>query len=112
MGNGGVTSIRGGSQQKFAAGQQFDIMELGPFNVPERNTLVPVNVWDMVLAAQQEVTLPAEPSSEVLQLAELRGAARARRNWEVADQLREQIMALGWYVKDTPQGFQLEPIAE
>jgi cysteinyl-tRNA synthetase len=33
-----------------------------------------------------------------------RELARARKDWSAADALRLQIAALGWLVKDTPQG--------
>jgi len=37
-------------------------------------------------------------------LVEARAAAKAAKDWAAADRLRDEIAALGWTVKDTPQG--------
>ena len=39
-----------------------------------------------------------------------RQAARAKKDWARSDELRRQIAELGWQVKDTPEGPQLDPI--
>ena len=44
---------------------------------------------------------------EVDDLAVRRQAARAAKDYAASDELREQIAALGWLVKDTPEGQQL-----
>jgi cysteinyl-tRNA synthetase len=44
------------------------------------------------------------PPAEVAALAEERDAARAARDFTRADALRDEIAALGWDVRDTPQG--------
>jgi cysteinyl-tRNA synthetase len=50
-----------------------------------------------------------EPPVAVVELAEEREAARAQRNFERADELRESITAEGWEVRDVEGGFQLVP---
>jgi cysteinyl-tRNA synthetase len=50
-----------------------------------------------------------EPPLAVVELAEEREAARAQRNFERADELRESIGAEGWEVRDVEDGFQLVP---
>jgi cysteinyl-tRNA synthetase len=50
-----------------------------------------------------------EPPQAVVELAEEREAARAQRNFERADELRESISAEGWEVRDVEGGFQLVP---
>ena len=50
-----------------------------------------------------------EPPLAVVELAEEREAARAQRNFERADELRESIGAEGWEVRDVEGGFQLVP---
>jgi cysteinyl-tRNA synthetase len=50
-----------------------------------------------------------EPPLAVVELAEEREAARAQRNFELADELRESISAEGWEVRDVEGGFQLVP---
>jgi hypothetical protein len=47
--------------------------------------------------------------SEVVALAEQRGAARAERDFAAADRLRDEIAAAGWLVTDTAAGFDLVP---
>jgi cysteinyl-tRNA synthetase len=46
---------------------------------------------------------------EVTQLLSERQAARAAKEWAKSDQLRDQIAALGWIVKDTKDGQKLSP---
>ena len=44
------------------------------------------------------------PPPEALELAERRAAARAGRDFAEADRLRDELAALGWQVRDSPQG--------
>ncbi len=44
---------------------------------------------------------------EVKQLAEQRTAARKDKNWALADELRDKISAMGYILKDTPQGVKI-----
>ena len=53
--------------------------------------------------AQEKVEIPAE----VKALLEQRQAARAAKDWAKSDELRNQIAAAGYVVKDTPQGQQV-----
>lgn len=52
------------------------------------------------LEEEFEIIMPAE----VAQLARDRENARRERNWKRSDELREQISALGWDVRDTKEG--------
>ena len=49
------------------------------------------------------------PPDEVVRLAEERAAARAARDFEAADAIRERIASAGWSVVDDADGFRLEP---
>ena len=61
---------------------------------------------DGVLAFQREsAALPAAVSA----LVEKRQQARADKDWKASDQLRDEIHALGWIVKDTKDGPKLTP---
>lgn len=51
-----------------------------------------------------------ESPASVNKLATERLEARQNRNWELADQLRDQILEAGWTVLDNPDGFSLEPL--
>ncbi len=104
IGRGDVTLLREGEELHFSPGQTFAITELGPFRVPSPEDGIPPGVWERVRATQVEAEGTVEPSPEVLALVEQRQAARARRDWATADALREQIVTLGWQVRDTPEG--------
>jgi cysteinyl-tRNA synthetase len=55
------------------------------------------------LESETEIAVPAE----VAQLAKERENARREKNWKRSDELREQIFALGWEVRDTKDGQKL-----
>jgi cysteinyl-tRNA synthetase len=52
------------------------------------------------LEAATDVAIP----DEVVQLVQQRENARREKNWKRSDELREQISALGWEVRDTKDG--------
>jgi cysteinyl-tRNA synthetase len=62
-----------------------------------------------VLALEHLLDAPDAPPDDVVALAEERLRARAGRDFDRADALREQIAALGWSVRDTAAGFELAP---
>ncbi len=67
-----------------------------------------LNDFDTVLGVLRK---PAEQVDDrVTALAGQRLAARQAKNWAEADRLRDELAALGWTVKDTPQGPQLKRI--
>jgi cysteinyl-tRNA synthetase len=47
---------------------------------------------------------------EVTRLAERRAAARANGDFDLADELRQEIVGLGWEVQDVAEGYRLIPI--
>lgn len=48
-----------------------------------------------------------QPPDAVVALAQQRAQARAAKDWAASDALRDEIAALGWLVKDGPDGFSL-----
>ena len=42
-------------------------------------------------------------------IVERRAAARAAKDWKLSDTLRDEILAMGWMVKDTKDGQKLTP---
>jgi cysteinyl-tRNA synthetase len=50
-----------------------------------------------------------EAPSAVLELRDAREHARAERDYTEADRIREELRALGWEVRDSPQGPELLP---
>ncbi|MGC8879870.1 MAG: CysS/YqeB C-terminal domain-containing protein [Anaerolineae bacterium] len=112
MGRGGVTRVRASEVVTFTASDLIPLSELGDFCLPPLRSGVPEYVWRSLEAAAQEVPTAPSPPEEVLRLVEAREAARARHDWEEADALRERIVALGWYVQDTPEGPHLKRLID
>jgi cysteinyl-tRNA synthetase len=63
-----------------------------------------------VLGLESLLDEDAEAPDEVRALAESREGARRERDFAEADRLRDQIAALGWEVRDGPDGFSLLPL--
>jgi cysteinyl-tRNA synthetase len=57
----------------------------------------------LALEADSSTTIPAE----VEELVDARAAARTGKEWKKSDEIRDQIAALGWIVKDTKDGQKL-----
>jgi cysteinyl-tRNA synthetase len=98
-----------GEWEAFAAALDDD------FNTPD--ALAVVHGWrdhellrralDVFGLASLSEDVDAPP--EIVELAELRRAARAARDFEEADRLRAEIEAAGWEARDVAEGFQLVP---
>jgi cysteinyl-tRNA synthetase len=65
-------------------------------------------LWTLGLESLLDAT--AEAPADVRALAEQRERARAGRDFAAADRLRGEISALGWEVRDGPEGFELLPL--
>ena len=63
-----------------------------------------LDVFGLLSLAETE-----EAPAEIVKLAERRQSARAARDFEQADRLREEIEAAGWEARDVAEGFQLVP---
>ncbi|MBR0404235.1 MAG: cysteine--tRNA ligase [Eggerthellaceae bacterium] len=99
-----------------AARQMRDlIVELmGVFGIDVEATLAAAQGDDgypvEVVALAQELAGYAgdSPAEAVEALLDARAAARKEKNWAVADGVRDGMAALGFTIKDTPQGAQVE----
>jgi cysteinyl-tRNA synthetase len=60
-----------------------------------------------VLGLESLLAAGERPPEEALELAALRDAARADRDWPEADRLRDELRAMGWEVRDGPEGPEL-----
>ena len=111
-GRGNVTLLRGSESQVFATGSSFSLERLGTCHIPTEYLDVRPELAQLIRQAQQaqeeEAADPAV-STSVQELVEQRRIARGRRDWATSDQLRLEIEKLGWSIKDTPQGAQIEP---
>ena len=108
-----ITILSGGQEKQFQSGTQFSLEELGSWHLPSR-TQVPDEIWHAASTAWQERLLSdAQPEAPAMvhALAKQRLEARVRKDWLLADKLRDQIAAAGWHIKDTASAYELEPIA-
>jgi cysteinyl-tRNA synthetase len=102
-------SQAGGDWHAFAAALEDD------FNTPE--ALAVMHGWrdhELLRRALDVFGLASladrqEAPPEVVELAERRREARAARDFDEADRLREEIEAAGWEARDVADGFQLVP---
>ncbi len=109
MGAGDVTVLQAEGERRLPAGERFSLAELGPFAWPQPDAGLSPEVWAEALAAHELDEHAPSPPAEVLALVAEREAARRRRDWAAADALRARIAALGWQVRDTPEGPQCVP---
>jgi len=98
--------IQQGQEEKtFQAGEVFSIHELGDYRVPSWTDYTSRETREKALSAHQELSgEEPEPDPKVKALLEKRKQARAEKDWEASDRLREEIHNLGWEVQDTPEG--------
>ena len=92
-----------------ALGHLFDtiresnrLMDQGEFTAADARALL--NWWSKT---NQVLAFEADPSAipaEIQALVDARALARKGKDWAAGDQLRDQLAALGWEVKDTKEG--------
>lgn len=110
-----IVSSRGGHVHYYSGGTIFPLEQCCSINVPSTGDGIPEDVWQLALQKQadrialSQFQRPDEPPpAVVLALVDERQAARQRKDWAKADELRDQIAALGWQVLDTPDGPKVE----
>jgi len=109
LGRGTVTLLQKKNIKSYASKQVFSINELGPFHMIEPECNIPSNIWERVLAGRnrEPSEVDVQPTPEVCVLVQNRALARTAGDWNTADELRRQLLSLGWQVNDTPDGPQL-----
>lgn len=102
-----VTVMKNTGTEMYPSGANFPLSELGELKLSSNESIRP-EVWEMLAAVQT----PTEesPSDEVLALLEQRKQVRAGKDFAASDRLRDEIAALGWKVKDSKEGQQVERI--
>ncbi len=108
-----VARKREGHLHAYASGQEFKLGECCPFVMPSGGEGLRVEVWAQALDILRQAEKKTDPGvpPEVQHLVDSRQAARARKDWSEADRYRDEIAALGWQVKDTPEGPQVERLS-
>jgi hypothetical protein len=111
-----VTILRNDKAQVFQTGSSFPLDILGEWHIPEGYAGIEQSIWEQAIQVEKEreteKLVTPEPSEEVLSLTNARSEARVNEDWVTADALREQVAALGWLIKDTPDGSELIPLEE
>jgi hypothetical protein len=109
-----VARKREGHWHSFTSGQEFKLGECCPFVMPSGGEGLRADVWTQALDSLRQAS--KEPvvgaPREVLDLVNARQEARNQKDWAKSDRLRDQILALGWQVKDTPDGPQVESLQQ
>jgi len=113
IGHSQVHLVKDCEAQDFNSGERFDIRLLGDFApLQDLQSGIAAETWQKVVAERQALLaaemVPDPATATVQELANLRQTARQNKNWKESDMLRDQILALGWKVIDTPQGARLE----
>ena len=105
-----VASRRQGHIHQFSNGDRFALGECCPMVIPPPGEGLPPQVWQQALDVKKQPRIEpvVSPSQQVLDLLAERQQARTDKDWSRSDFLRQQIAELGWQVKDTPQGPQLD----
>ena len=67
--------------------------------------------WIVPEISEREGEVSDVPA-DILQMAEQRWAAKQDKNWEESDRLRDQLATAGWTIKDTADGYEVEPSRE
>jgi hypothetical protein len=108
LGQGGVRLLARGSERRFETGSDFNLSELGEARLPPAGLGLPAGLVESIKARMEgQGAAPVAPA-EVRRLLDERELARARREWEASDRLRDEILHLGWRVLDTPHGPRLD----
>jgi hypothetical protein len=101
-----ATLLRDCDPKIYPSRAEFPLSELGEIEYCGDES-IRADVWNMLNEAAGQPGAQ-EASVQVLALVEERQQARTNQDWERSDELRQQISDLGWTVKDTPGGPQLE----
>ncbi|MBT3338677.1 MAG: cysteinyl-tRNA synthetase [Anaerolineae bacterium] len=105
----GVSSITicdGIETKIYPAGKECGLEELGKLQIPDMDAGISEDALEFLRNAP-DPELASAPPAEVQQLAESRQTARTEKDFAASDRLRDEIAALGWEVRDTPDGQEL-----
>ena len=105
FGVGTVTVLHHQKKRVFSSGDTFPLSDLMDCRIPDPTEGIPADIWAAAQnAAQTGFESAPVPPRTVQNLAEQRQSARDQSDWAAADELRDQIVSLGWNIKDTPEG--------
>jgi len=99
---GALFTVIGEIEQEFKGGKSADEFTADAAALAK---VLEVFGFEFSDEADEVVSAPAE----VVELAEERQQVRVEKNWARSDELRDEIASQGWLVKDSKDGFTLEP---
>ena len=115
--SGSATAIDKGFQVKFNTAINNDlnmpqamaiVQELIKSDLESGTKLATIFDYDRVLGLElDKVDVVRTLPQDVQQLMDKRHQARKEKNWMLSDQLRDQIIGLGYVVQDNPQGMKV-----
>jgi hypothetical protein len=103
-----------GEGRIYTSGRHYPMGEIGDFRIQEQWEDLPYDVWQEAQTARHEAAdeTRSAPPTRVSELVSKREVARSQKDWRMADLLRAEIIQLGWQVKDTPGGPEIERSGE
>ena len=110
-GIGNITILIGSKEMSLTAGEyepeSIGLLFQRPKNIPDqlKNTIEKIK-------RNKNMNIYKTPPDEVLRLAEKRQTARRLKDWQTSDALRNQILALGWEINDTSDGYELNEMKQ
>jgi cyanophycinase-like exopeptidase len=111
-----VARRRRGHVHQYFSGDIIPLKDCCPFDEPIPWRGLPAPVWETAWQAHQDLQKAQQDDpdidapAQVAHLVDEREKARQQKQWQLADELRDQIAAHGWRVLDTPDGPQLEKL--
>lgn len=108
FGKDSIHIVKGGNERAIKHGMSFSLSDLGDFRLPERDELdIPEHIWQAAQTTEKSIdVIPAG----ILALVEQRETARRNLDWQKSDEIRKALADLGWQVKDTRAGPEIERI--
>jgi cyanophycinase-like exopeptidase len=105
---------KSGEGKTYTTGKHYPLCEIGNFQIQEQWKDLPNDVWQEAQAARRQVRDEnrTAPPTRISDLVSKRETARSQKDWRSADDLRAEIVKLGWQVKDTPGGPEIERSGE
>ncbi|NCN07496.1 cysteine--tRNA ligase [Candidatus Falkowbacteria bacterium] len=84
------------------------IFEVLKSDLLDSDKLATILDFDQVLGLSLKSIKKEKTPKEVIKLADLRLKARADKNWQESDKIRDQIKELGYIIEDTVDGYKLK----
>ena len=111
IGLGSITLKSFQGETSYPSGSRFPISDLGQWQIPENQPDLTTEILENIRVKRMERNEGKKPQEEVIKLANKRQTAREQQDWQTADQIRDQLVNLGWEVLDTETGYELKPLS-